>query len=113
MFKVDRMDATMIQREDEAMCLPGHILIYLCVSPLQCSRLVRVAHLLPNPKAAVSGSLMAGLSFPSSRKRSGLNNSGSGYIVYSKLDVSRESKKAETDFVVEYCPETRKRMRNA
>jgi hypothetical protein len=64
----------------------------------------RKTDLLPKPKAIASGSLMAGFSFPSKRKRSGLNKSGSGNAVYLQLGWSENRRLGTTNFIVEHGP---------
>jgi hypothetical protein len=81
-LKVVRIDATVIQSVDVAMCFPGQT---LCRNHwyMREKEFKRVTNLRPKPKAA-SGSRMSLSNFPSFKKRSGLKTEGSGYSSLSR-----------------------------
>lgn len=75
-------DATNRKRAFSAKCLPGQILFeqFTELSLVLPRSHLKITHLLPKPNAIVLGSLTSGFSLPSLMKRSGMKESGSGYV---------------------------------
>ena len=71
--------ATLMKMDASPKCLPGHVLIPMrsVFTVGVCS--IQITHLLPNPNTKSAGSRTSGSSFPSRRKRSGLNSCGLSY----------------------------------
>lgn len=80
MSKANKTEAQRINIDASAKCLPGQILVLRVGPRVRIIRAQKLTHLLPQPKAKFAGSIVHFESnFPcSSRKRSGLNSSGSG-----------------------------------
>lgn len=83
MSNICSTDAMVMNRELSLKCLPGHILACIKWIGTHSWRQLSAAYLLPNPNAAVAGSLTPGSNLPSFMYRSGMNTSGCGYTFWS------------------------------